>query len=229
MKSGVRIEHLLESRPKCRTSDATQIAHRDESENESGRRRSRRRLQHKGALMATRRTTLRSRSGKKLYAVRDASGKFKDIQSYKRAHAADLKRSSKAETGAKETLAAMEKKVEKVAKKAVRTVRARLAESGAKDKLMAVERKVQRAAKKAAGNVRTKLAEVRADKRVVAMERKVERAAKKAARSVQASLTDAMAAVKRAANKVARRVSSAKPAAKKTARKAPARRATRKA
>lgn len=47
------------------------------------------------------RTTMRSSSGKKLYAVRDASGKFKDIQTYARAHAADLRRTSKAELAAK--------------------------------------------------------------------------------------------------------------------------------
>jgi hypothetical protein len=47
------------------------------------------------------RTTLRSRSGTKLYAVRDKGGKFKDIQTYKRAHGADLKRKSKAETSKK--------------------------------------------------------------------------------------------------------------------------------
>lgn len=44
------------------------------------------------------RTTLRSSKGKKLYAVRDKAGKFKDIQSYKKAHGADIKRKSKAET-----------------------------------------------------------------------------------------------------------------------------------
>jgi hypothetical protein len=44
-----------------------------------------------------RRTTHRSSSGKKLYAVRDASGKFKDIQTYEHAHRADLARKSKAE------------------------------------------------------------------------------------------------------------------------------------
>ena len=38
------------------------------------------------------RTTLRSSKGKKLYAVRDKKGKFKDIQTYKRAHAADLRK-----------------------------------------------------------------------------------------------------------------------------------------
>jgi len=49
--------------------------------------------------MATkaRRTTHRSKTGKKLYAKRDAKGRFKDIQTYERAHRADLKRKSKAE------------------------------------------------------------------------------------------------------------------------------------
>ncbi len=44
------------------------------------------------------RTTLRSRTGKKLYAARDQKGKFGDIQKYKRAHGSDVKRVSKAET-----------------------------------------------------------------------------------------------------------------------------------
>ena len=38
------------------------------------------------------RTTHRSSSGKKLYAVRDKKGKFKDIQTYKRANSADLRK-----------------------------------------------------------------------------------------------------------------------------------------
>ena len=38
------------------------------------------------------RTTHRSSKGTKLYAVRDKKGKFKDIQSYKRAHCADLRK-----------------------------------------------------------------------------------------------------------------------------------------
>jgi DNA-binding protein HU-beta len=46
--------------------------------------------------MATR-TTHRSSSGKKLYAVRDKKGRFKDIQSYKRAHSQDMKRKSRKE------------------------------------------------------------------------------------------------------------------------------------
>ena len=43
------------------------------------------------------RTTHRSSKGEKLYAVRDASGQFKDIQTYERAHRADLAKTSKAE------------------------------------------------------------------------------------------------------------------------------------
>ena len=43
------------------------------------------------------RTTHRSSSGKKLYAVRDKKGRFKDIQSYKRAHSQDIKRKSRKE------------------------------------------------------------------------------------------------------------------------------------
>lgn len=43
------------------------------------------------------RTTHRSSSGKKLYAVRDAKGRFKDIQTYERAHRADMAHKSKAE------------------------------------------------------------------------------------------------------------------------------------
>ena len=47
--------------------------------------------------MATKRTTHRSKTGSKLYAVRNAKGQFKDIQSYKRAHSGDVKRRAKAE------------------------------------------------------------------------------------------------------------------------------------
>jgi len=47
--------------------------------------------------MPIRRTTHRSSKGTKLYAVRDSKGRFKDIQTYKRAHAADMRRKSRAE------------------------------------------------------------------------------------------------------------------------------------
>jgi len=50
--------------------------------------------------MATHRTTHRSSTGQKLYAVRDAEGRFLDIQTYKRAHRADLSKKSKAERAA---------------------------------------------------------------------------------------------------------------------------------
>lgn len=51
--------------------------------------------------MTAKRTTHRSTAGKKLYAVRDTEGKFKDIQTFKKAHGQDIKRKSKAETAKK--------------------------------------------------------------------------------------------------------------------------------
>jgi hypothetical protein len=65
--------------------------------------------------MATKRTTHRSSKGKKLYAVRDGEGRFKDIQTYERAHRADLARTSGAEVVAKG-----KKKAKKKAAKAKR-------------------------------------------------------------------------------------------------------------
>jgi hypothetical protein len=66
-------------------------------------------------MAKARRTTHRSTAGKKLYAVRDATGKFKDIQTYERAHRADLARKSKAELAE----AGKKKAGKKVAKKKV--------------------------------------------------------------------------------------------------------------
>jgi uncharacterized protein YjhX (UPF0386 family) len=51
--------------------------------------------------MPMKRTTHRSSKGTKLYAVRDSKGRFVDIQTYKRAHAADMRHKSKAEIAAK--------------------------------------------------------------------------------------------------------------------------------
>ena len=51
--------------------------------------------------MPAKRTTHRSSKGTKLYAKRDSKGRFVDIQTYKRAHAMDMKRKSKVETAAK--------------------------------------------------------------------------------------------------------------------------------
>jgi hypothetical protein len=49
----------------------------------------------------SKRTTHRSASGKKLYAVRGKQGQFKDIQTYKRAQGQDVKRRAKSERGGK--------------------------------------------------------------------------------------------------------------------------------
>jgi hypothetical protein len=73
-------------------------------------------------MAKARRTTHRSTAGKKLYAVRDADGKFKDIQTYERAHRADLAKTSKSEAakGKKKVAkkkAAKKKTVKKAAKK----------------------------------------------------------------------------------------------------------------
>ena len=62
-------------------------------------------------MAKARRTTHRSKD-KKLYAVRDASGRFKDIQTYERAHRADLASTSKGEK-----TAARKKAARKTAKK----------------------------------------------------------------------------------------------------------------
>ncbi|MFA6265362.1 MAG: hypothetical protein WC670_06555 [Pseudolabrys sp.] len=63
------------------------------------------------------RTTMRSSKGTKLYAVRDADGKFKDIQTYKRAHAADMRHKSKAELATAKKKKTTKKKVKKAVKK----------------------------------------------------------------------------------------------------------------
>jgi hypothetical protein len=64
---------------------------------------------------------MKSRSGTKLYAVRDESGKFEDVQTYKRAHTADMRQQSKAEADAAK--GPTESKVRKAAKNAVESVK----------------------------------------------------------------------------------------------------------
>lgn len=83
------------------------------------------------------RTVLRSSTGKKLYAVRAADGTFKDIQSYARAHAADLRKTATA-TDAGSPAAAM-----KAAKKATKKAGKKVAKKSAK-------KTVKKSAKKAA-------------------------------------------------------------------------------
>lgn len=65
------------------------------------------------------RTTMRSSAGKKLYAVRNSDGSFKDIQTFERAHRADLAKKSKAEGGKKK---AKKKTAKKTARKAGKKV-----------------------------------------------------------------------------------------------------------
>ena len=48
-------------------------------------------------MAKAKRTTHRSSTGTKLYAVLDSKGRFKDIQTYKRAHSADLRHKAKDE------------------------------------------------------------------------------------------------------------------------------------
>ena len=67
-------------------------------------------------MAKARRTTHRSSKGKKLYAVRDSGGRFKDIQTYERAHRADLAKTTKAEKTARKKA---------TSKKAVRKTAAR--------------------------------------------------------------------------------------------------------
>lgn len=74
-----------------------------------------------------RRTVMYSSAGKKLYAKRDASGKFKDIQSYQRAHAADLSRTSAAEAAAKAAKPKRKKAAKKAAKKVAVRAKAKVA------------------------------------------------------------------------------------------------------
>jgi len=64
------------------------------------------------------RTTLRSSKGKKLYAVRNKEGKFKDIQTYQRAHAADLRKKGTKSDAAKK--ASKKKAAKKKSKSKVR-------------------------------------------------------------------------------------------------------------
>lgn len=72
------------------------------------------------------RTTHRSSAGKKLYAVRDATGEFTDIQTYERAQRGDLAKKSKAELAKKKAAkkkTVKKKTVKKAAKKKTATKR----------------------------------------------------------------------------------------------------------
>jgi len=68
-------------------------------------------------MAKVKRTTHRSSTGKKLYAVRDAHGRFKDIQTFERAHRADLAKKSQAEVAEGKKKAPKKKTARKAAKK----------------------------------------------------------------------------------------------------------------
>ena len=99
----------------------------------------------KAAKKKSKRTVMYSSGGKKLYAVRDAGGKFKDIQQYSRAHAMDIKRGSSAEATAAKKAAA-----KKATKKTTRKTTSRTALG--KTVKGAVQRAVKRT-RKAAGSL----------------------------------------------------------------------------
>lgn len=82
-------------------------------------------------MAKARRTTHRSSAGKKLYAVRDGDGQFKDIQTYERAHRADLAQTSAAETGAKKKATGGKAKPAKAKAKPAKTTPAKAKAAGA--------------------------------------------------------------------------------------------------
>ena len=124
--------------------------------------------------MATRRTTLRSRSGKKLYAVRNADGSFKDIQTYQRAHAADLRQTSKSEVAAKSTSTTAKQAVTKIAKQA----------AGVAERFFAEAKKVVKRVAKSVGvgNPAVKTSAKEAVKKVAAKKPAVKKTVRKAAK-----------------------------------------------
>jgi hypothetical protein len=113
----------------------------------------------KKAAKKSRRTVMYSSGGKKLYAVRDASGKFKDIQQYSRAHAMDIKRGSGAEVkvAAKKAAKKVAKKAAKAAKAVKKTVKKTVARKAPRASTVksAVKKVAKRAttARKAAGKL----------------------------------------------------------------------------
>ena len=94
------------------------------------------------------RTTHRSSKGTKLYAVRDKEGQFKDIQTFKRAHAQDVKKHSKAEAMADAKAAVAKKPAKKAAKAAVKKAPAKKAAPKAAKKMAPMKAAKKMPAKK---------------------------------------------------------------------------------
>jgi hypothetical protein len=107
------------------------------------------RFQAEVGVKSMARTTHRSSKGTKLYAVRDAEGQFKDIQTYKRAHGQDVKRTSAAERMADEKAAAKAAATKKAAKKSAPAKKTAAKKSAAK-KMMPMKAAKKAAPKKAA-------------------------------------------------------------------------------
>ena len=147
--------------------------------------------------MATRRTTMRSRSGTKLYAVRDESGKFKDIQTYKRAHAADLRHKSKAEIEAAQ--GPIEKKVRKAANDAVKSVK-----RSVRGAVAAVERAAKRAVKQVSNPQPARKMTVTDAGKKTASKPAAKKTAKKAAKKI-AGKTATKTPVRKSAKKAAKK------------------------
>ncbi len=124
--------------------------------------------------MAQRRTTHRSSKGTKLYAVRKADGTFADVQTYKRAHAADLRGSAKGETSVKSKGAVARK-----TKPEVKTTTSKAA--SASGSLLARARKAVDSLLKGAGGKKAAVKKV-AVKKAVAKKAPAKRAAKKSSR-----------------------------------------------
>lgn len=114
--------------------------------------------------MAQRRTTHRSSKGTKLYAVRKADGTFDDVQTHKRAHAADLRGSAKGESSAKSKAA--------VANKSKQAARTTVEKAAPVEKAASAGGGLLARARKAVGNVLTK---------VITRKSPAQRAAKKTA------------------------------------------------
>ena len=87
-------------------------------------------------MAKARRTTHRSKAGKKLYAVRDSLGRFKDIQTYERAHRADLARTSSAEVKAKAKKKAARRRPRRRSPRSVRLRRPQYQPMGGSFRLM---------------------------------------------------------------------------------------------
>jgi hypothetical protein len=128
------------------------------------------------------RTVMRSSKGKKLYAVRNKKGEFKDIQQYSRAHAQDIKRGSKAEKTAARKKTAKKATKRRGAKKtaAKRPAKRATKRTAKRTTKRTAKRTTKRASKRGSRKRASPTMLSRARKAVGRMERAVTRAVKRA-------------------------------------------------